>query len=232
MENTDKISNEEELRVFFRNLGLVVEINVISQVVDILEGKSSKSMYELYDSGRRRDNSIRTPICGKGTTAKISKLYQQGKLNPYLAYRTMKVADVEEKISSGTYAEPTYEHEEPKQSSLELGNITQIPKSKTRQDNENYTGRFFWEWEHYEKMTEALIKLKYASIEERTTLIDIINRERAMLDDPKLQKQTDKVLAAVREATRLYMSVWPDSIDNLISFANLRMNKRYPLHSK
>ena len=78
----DKIDNPTELKQFLRGLGITIPEDVISQVVSVLSGKTDKSLYSLYVN--RPDRPI--PICGKGTVYKIRKLYNEGKLEPYLTY--------------------------------------------------------------------------------------------------------------------------------------------------
>lgn len=59
---------------------------VVHKVVSFLTGENQTSLYELYASGTRRDGRSRIPICGKGTAAKVKKLFENGKLQPYLDY--------------------------------------------------------------------------------------------------------------------------------------------------
>lgn len=84
---TDNILDDGDVDKFLRKLGLRVPRNIVSQVVDVLERKSTVSYYELYSSGTKRDGSQRVAVCGKGTVDKIKKLYDAGQLNTYLAYR-------------------------------------------------------------------------------------------------------------------------------------------------
>ena len=51
-------------------------------MVSVLSGKNDKSLYSLYVNRPARS----LPICGKGTVYKIRKLYNEGKLEPYLTY--------------------------------------------------------------------------------------------------------------------------------------------------
>ena len=83
---TDNILNEGDADQFLRGIGLTVDKTVVCKVLDILAGKDSTSIYELYASKLRRDGTIRTSICGKGTAAKIRKLFKNGKLQPYIQY--------------------------------------------------------------------------------------------------------------------------------------------------
>jgi hypothetical protein len=63
-----------------------VDEDVVRRVLAVLRKESQGTLYDLYQTGRRRDGSERTPICGKGTVDKISRLYRQEKLAPYLRY--------------------------------------------------------------------------------------------------------------------------------------------------
>lgn len=82
---TDKFLNQEEATQFLRKLGLKIEESVICQVIEAITS-NNQSLYELYASGNRRDGSARSPVCGKGTADKIKRLYEKGKLDPYLSY--------------------------------------------------------------------------------------------------------------------------------------------------
>ena len=78
----DKLNNPEDAKRFLRELGLRINEDVFCQIVNVLSGKVLKSLYSLY--AIRPDKPA--PICGKGTISKIQKLYNKGKLQPYLDY--------------------------------------------------------------------------------------------------------------------------------------------------
>ena len=81
----DNILNQEDADRFLRRFGLRVGKDVILQAVAALT-ESNKSLYDLYANGNRRNGSIRSPVCGKGTAYKIKMLYERGELDPYLSY--------------------------------------------------------------------------------------------------------------------------------------------------
>jgi len=82
---TDNILNQEDADRFLRRLDLRVGEDVILQVVEALTG-NKKSLYDLYAYGTKRNGSTRSPVCGKGTADKIKRLYESGKLDPYLSF--------------------------------------------------------------------------------------------------------------------------------------------------
>lgn len=88
-------------------------------------------------------------------------------------------------------------------------------------------GKFAEEWEHYDKVVEAMIDLQHASVEERQKLLDEIKRERIILVDAELQKALTKFIDAIGECTKLGMVVDPASVTLTIDITNERMNKRY-----
>ena len=88
-------------------------------------------------------------------------------------------------------------------------------------------GKFAEEWEHYDKIVEAMIGLQYASLEQRQKLLDEIQRERIILVDAELQKTLTKFIDAIGECTKLGMTVDPKSVTLTIDITNERMNKRY-----
>jgi hypothetical protein len=94
--DNSEITTPEAAQRFLRGLNLRADEEVVRGVVDVLRKRSERTLYDLYKPGRRRDGSERTPICGKGTVDKISRLYKQGKLAPYLEYlKSMAFQDVE-----------------------------------------------------------------------------------------------------------------------------------------
>ncbi len=80
--NADNFTNTEHADKFLRGLRIIIDGDVVRQVVNVLSGKTGKSLYSLYTS--RRDKP--PAICGKGTVYKIKKLYDEGRLAPYVAY--------------------------------------------------------------------------------------------------------------------------------------------------
>jgi len=105
----DKIDNPAELKEFLRGLGITISEDVVSQVVSVLSGKTDKSRYSLYANRPNRP----PPICGKGTVYKIRKLYNEGKLEPYLTYlQQSPIAD------------------EPKTEQTKDSNVAEIPQEQ------------------------------------------------------------------------------------------------------
>jgi len=82
VDRTDKLRNSEDVRQFLRGRGLSVDENVVRQVVKVLSDETGSSLYGLYAT--RHDKS--PSICGKGTAYKIKRLYDEGKLQPYVAF--------------------------------------------------------------------------------------------------------------------------------------------------
>ena len=78
----DKLNNPEDAKMFLQGLGLHIDEAVVRQVVNVLSGKAHQSRYSLYAT--RPDKPA--PVCGKGSVYKIKKLYDEGELEPYLAY--------------------------------------------------------------------------------------------------------------------------------------------------
>ena len=75
----DKIESPDQAVRFLKGLGLQVKVNIVLDVVAAL--RDGVPMYRLWNHGRHK-----SPICGKGTAYKIKKLYEDGRLNPYLDY--------------------------------------------------------------------------------------------------------------------------------------------------
>jgi len=99
------VTSIEEAKQFLRELNLTVPEDVVRRVAAVLQRRSVGSMYDLYRIGRRRDGSERTPICGKGTVDKISRLYKQGKLEPYLIYLDAEEVRVDGQTLAGPEAQ-------------------------------------------------------------------------------------------------------------------------------
>lgn len=83
------------------------------------------------------------------------------------------------------------------------------------------------EWEHYDKMKEAILGLRSASSAQVKNLSIVIQRERTYLDDDPLQDMMDKFMSVVDECARLGISV--DGLVQIpvISATTKRMHKRY-----
>lgn len=75
---------------------------MVRQVVNVLSGKIHKSLYSLY--AIRSDKPA--PVCGKGTVDKIKKLYDEGKLQPFLDYLSNSLTISEAKADQEKEAEP------------------------------------------------------------------------------------------------------------------------------
>jgi len=78
----DKLNNLEDVKRFLHQLGIHMEEAAVRQVVNVLSGKVRQSLYSLF--AIRQDKPA--PVCGKGSVYKIKKLYDEGKLKPYLDY--------------------------------------------------------------------------------------------------------------------------------------------------
>ena len=76
----DSLENQGEVKGILKGIGFTVKEKVIRDVVDVLRGQGSTSLYSLYKVGSPKY------VCGKGTTSKIKHMYDDGRLNPYLAY--------------------------------------------------------------------------------------------------------------------------------------------------
>ncbi len=233
----DKIINDSEANEFLRNLTLKVGRDVVSRVTSILTGKSDDSFYELYANRRRRDGSIRTPVCGKGTVYKITNLYKIGKLDPYLIY----LDNISQATVAGGYGnldsikQESLTQAEHAASTEELAEIKPLTKDQFNQENEGYEridivdsqGKYSEEWGHYDKIKEAIINLQYISDEQVRELLDIITRERVTLDDSSLQKYLDEFIEAIHETMSLGLCIPHYLINPVISRTSRRMNKRY-----
>ena len=85
---------------------------VVREVLAGLRGETKRSFYDLWKSGRYGDGRKRTHICAKGTAHKIKRLYDQGRLTPYLAFIYPDEAILQETegeeapASSGTNGQP------------------------------------------------------------------------------------------------------------------------------
>ncbi len=97
--NKWRITNDEEAGQFLQRLGVRVEDRVIRDVVDTV--RKGGSLYSLYAYRKGRDGRDRIPVCSKATATKISKLYQNGELEPYLTYLSSIDAPNEPRVDSG-----------------------------------------------------------------------------------------------------------------------------------
>ena len=199
----ENIINEEDRDKFLYAIGLTVGNIVVSQVVDALEGKSHNSLYDLYTDGPRRDGNERKPVCSKNTVIKIKRLHQNGRLDPYLKYRESLHRKNKEKV-----------------------NNMYLEESKS-ESSERCTGKYSEEWNHYERIIEAIIALKCARVEERGNWLDQIEKERVTLDDKEIQERLSTFIMTVEEYTENNLNVHSSVVDRIISDTSLRMNKRY-----
>jgi len=113
--------------------------------------------------------------------------------------------------------------------------VSEEPKSKNQFSPEkieaerigvlNNKGKYPEEWEHYNKIKEAIIKLQHAHEGQIGELLDLITRERVTLNDSELQDNLNEFISAVQETVQLHMSM--PSITEVISRTSKRMNKRY-----
>ncbi len=235
--NTDKIHNDSEADKFLRNLGIRVSRDIVSRLMNILTGKNDDSSYDLYAGGRRRDGSVRLPVCGKGTVFKITNLYKAGKLDPYLTYLDSKSQAVvsrdygnldsikQETLTKAEQTTPTEEIPEIKQPVMDQFSQEKIGKEHI--DIVDSQGKYPEEWRHYDKIKEAIIQLQHASGKQIEVLIDVIERERVTLNDSDLRKDLGEYIEAVKENVSLGMNLSGLSITPIISRTSKRMNKRY-----
>ena len=78
-----KISDPQDAKQFLRSVGLTVPEEVVLRVAEVVRGKVKRSIYSLWHGNKRFGEM---PVCAKGTVTKIRKLYEAGKLKPYLDY--------------------------------------------------------------------------------------------------------------------------------------------------
>ena len=91
----DKIQGEGSSDKCLSALGIRIQRDVVDKIIAVLRKESDLTLYSLYAYGKRRDSINRVPICGKGTVYKIKKLYDEGKLNSYLACNDGKECSLE-----------------------------------------------------------------------------------------------------------------------------------------
>jgi hypothetical protein len=94
-------------------------------------------------------------------------------------------------------------------------------------DRAEYPGRNGEAWKHYDVLKEAIIGLQHVTAGQRDPLLDIIQRERAFLDDNALQLAITKFVEAVEECTKLGMNVGQFEVEPTIKIISKRMNRRY-----
>jgi len=114
----DKLDNFEDAEEFLRGLGLHVDEGVVRQVMSVLSCEAHEPLYSLYATRP----GMPPPICGKGTVYKIKRLYDKGKLKPYLDYLSDPPTIGEAKAEQIKEAE----HDVPKKSRTE-----QVPYEET-----------------------------------------------------------------------------------------------------
>jgi hypothetical protein len=84
------------------------------------------------------------------------------------------------------------------------------------------------QWQHFERMKEAIIKLQYVLPEERRKLLDTIENERVFLDDTELQYSLKLFIRIITEKfLDTNLPVFHDIINEEISRETKQMNKRY-----
>lgn len=85
------------------------------------------------------------------------------------------------------------------------------------------------EWEHFDRIKEAMLKVSSASTEQAKNLSDIIQRERVYLDDAILQEQLEKFVSLLDGIASLKIPTYglQPMIPKVISEISKRMNKRY-----
>lgn len=88
-------------------------------------------------------------------------------------------------------------------------------------------GKYHEEWDHFEKIKEAIIKLQYASLEEALELFDEIERERVTLDDEDIQRRLTALIALERKMQKFGDKIPPELVAKLIDLLSRRMHKRY-----
>lgn len=78
---------------FLKDRGINVREEVVHQVLASLLGESRRSIYDLTAGGTRRNGSVRpTPICARETTRKIKRLFDEGRLRPFVDYHLNRLA--------------------------------------------------------------------------------------------------------------------------------------------
>ena len=231
----DKFLNENDADIFLRKLGFRISKDIIAIVLNAL--RDHDSLYNLYASGMRRDGSHRMPICGKGTVDKIKLLYDTGKLDSFITYIDSKSRAVISKDYGNLH---TIRQETPIQTG-QTAPVEELPEikppvidqfsqekiGKERIDIADSQGKYSEEWEHFNKIKEAIIKLQHVSEEQIGELLDLITRERVTLDDSGLQEYLDEFIEAIHETVDLGMDIPHSMITPIISRTSRRMNKRY-----
>ena len=105
--------------------------------------------------------------------------------------------------------------------------VETAPQSISRETSHlsDYTS----EWEHFDKIKEAVLEMQTASLEETKRLLGVIQRERVYLDDVQLQSVLENLVFLVGEWAKL--GVTPEGfsplIPKVISGISNRMHKRY-----
>ena len=96
-------------------------------------------------------------------------------------------------------------------------------------DNAGSSPDYSKEWEHFDKINDAIIRLQSATIAEASELTNLIQRERVYLDDSNIQDILDKLVFEVDQWAKI--GVTPDSLSPLIPLMISRlsslMHKRY-----
>jgi hypothetical protein len=83
------------------------------------------------------------------------------------------------------------------------------------------------EWEHYNLLKEAFIKLQYVYGQERLATIDTINRERVLLNDKELQNWIELFLNAEHEMAEFDVRADSALVTRIIDKTSERMRNKY-----
>ena len=113
----DNIRKYKDADQFLHALKLTVKANVVVKVLKVITGETPGSIYDLYSSGKRRNGTHRTALCGKGTVYKIKRLYKNGELDSFLEFIKFKVLEPDfkfliadfEKKKTGQEARATFQ---------------------------------------------------------------------------------------------------------------------------
>lgn len=119
----DKLNNSRDATRFLRGLGLHLDESVVHQVVNVLSGDSSQSLYSLH--AQRKDKP--PPICAKASAYKIKKLYDTGQLKPYMDYLSNSLATSKTESEKAEHNVPTPNKEPVETNGQEKSDICLAP---------------------------------------------------------------------------------------------------------